>query len=196
MTKINQDWYQTRDWLNATSGSSNLGSPGFTQGRYINIDWLSWLELFYLFRGNITRILFLTQYLSDFIRTQWVTGIYKFKPPTLTPEQESALMHVATRLCEGITDTRRHLAQATGMSLPCVQMFQCAHRDQFPHVAPIHQHQERLEHEAEVHAKLEAQGKRIAAKRPARVPMRVRNEPVLEFLRAHRGESHATEQAR
>jgi RNA polymerase sigma factor (sigma-70 family) len=117
------------------------------------------------------------------------------KPPVLSPAQESAFVQAATRLSEqGMSVTREHLAQETGMGIGRAQVFLRAHRDELvvqakrqkraPDEQQQHAHHERLE---QAYTQLTAQGPRMNYRLLAK-SAQVNKQSAMEFLRARRGQ--------
>jgi hypothetical protein len=128
-----------------------------------------------------------------------MTGIYTFKPPTLTSEHEILFMQTATCLCEqGITVSGRLLAKETGKGIKLALAFLRVHRDQLPFVTSTkhtNTRQERLAQVAQVYTDLTTQGKRVSIKGLAKAA-HVRNDLAAEFMHARKEESYAPAEAR
>ncbi len=111
---------------------------------------------------------------------------------TIAPEQAAALTaaHAALQ-ARGMPVTGRTLARAAGVGHNRAQQFLRQYRQQFPGTwtSPAERHQQRLAHVAQVYAELVAQGQPITTRTLVKVA-HVRIETVLEFLRAHRSQSH------
>ena len=123
-----------------------------------------------------------------------VTPISKYQPPRLTPEQDTTLMQLATRMSEeGVAVSAPRLSQASGLSRARAQVFLCAHRDLFPaNASGAALHRQRLAHVAAVYAQQIAQGERITSGKQLARLARTSEHTALEFLRAERSKNHAT----
>jgi len=119
-----------------------------------------------------------------------VTGVFRYQPPKLTPEQEQMLWQLAMQLSEqGGRITARRLAEISGLTMARTQVFLQAHRADLPNTAPTGEalHQERLAHVAQVYAQMCARAEWVTARRLAQVA-HVRRGTACEFLRTQQRE--------
>ncbi|HEU5226557.1 MAG TPA: sigma factor-like helix-turn-helix DNA-binding protein [Ktedonobacteraceae bacterium] len=125
-----------------------------------------------------------------------VKGIYRFRQPTLTPEDEALFRQAVLRLREeGRKVSTRVLAHATGKSQPRASAFLRLYRETLglPSCKKA-THEERMAQVAKSYAELETKGERITVKRLADM-VHYSKETIAEYMRLRKQEQEEQDAA-